>query len=102
MVSMKEKEFIIIMMVIDLKEIGKNDKRELKGIYYSHHGEFKDDRYEGDWKDDKREGKGIYYYMNGDIYEGDWKNGIKEGKGIYYCNNGKKEIHNYLDGEEIN
>ncbi len=35
-------------------------------------------------KDEKKEVKGIYYYNNGNVYEGVWKNDKKHGKGIFY------------------
>ena len=47
MINMNEKEYIIIIMVIDMKEI--YDLREGKGIFYINNG----NRYEGDWKNDK-------------------------------------------------
>jgi len=70
-INMKENEYIIIIMEIDMKEIGKIIN--IKGIFYFNNG----NRYEGDFKDGKAEGKGIYYYNNGSRYEGDLKNWLK-------------------------
>ena len=63
MINLKEKQYIIIIMVINIMEY-KNYKREGKGIYYYNNREY---------KNDKKEGKGI-------IYKNGTKNKIVIGK----------------------
>ena len=55
---------------------------EGKGIFYFNSGQWKGDRYEGEYKNDKKEGKGIYYYNNGDIEIGDYLEGKEIGKHV--------------------
>ena len=62
----------------------KNDKKSGKKKIFKD-----DDDYEEDYKIDKREGKGTFYYNNGDKYEGEWKNDKKEAKEFFI---GKMEI----------
>jgi hypothetical protein len=66
------------------------------GIYYFI-GDFKGDRYEGEWKEGNFNGQGTYYYhfnkdTRGDRYIGEYKNGIKNGIGTYYFANGDKFV----------
>ena len=81
------------MMMIDMKVIIKNDKREGKGIFYWKNG----NKYEGDYKNDKREWKGIFYWNNDDKYVGDFKTDKKEGEGIIYYIDGKIEEGNWIN-----
>ena len=52
-----EKEYCIIIMVIDN---------------------------EGDWKNGKKDGKGTYYYNDGQKEEGNWKNDNFQKKGFFW------------------
>ncbi len=69
MVKWKEKEFIIFMMVIDMKE--------------------------GEFKNGKREGKGIYYYANGDREMGDFLNDTDIGRHVTLTKCGEVKVQNY-------
>ena len=66
MMKEKEKEFIIIKVVI----------------------------YEGEWRNNKREGKGIYYYNNGDREMGDYSNDKRIGKHVTLTKNGEVKTNN--------
>ena len=74
-----------------MKEIGKNDLKDGKGIYDANNG----DRYEGDWRNDKREGKGIFYYINEDREMGDYLNDFPIGIFAKLTTNGEVERINY-------
>ena len=79
------------MMKKDMKVIGKNGKREGKGIFYYKSG----NRYEGEWKNNKRTGKGICYYNNGNREMGDWKDDKKVGKHVILSQDGEVKTKNY-------
>ncbi len=55
-------------------------------------GEWKEIRYEGDYKDGKRHGRGVYVGANGDRYEGDWKDGKAHGRGVEMWADGSSEV----------
>ena len=57
-------------------------------------GEFKGDRYEGEFRNGEKSGKWIYYWNNGYKYEGDYKDDKINGKGIYCWPNG-----DWIEGE---
>lgn len=48
------------------------------------------DRYEGDFVDDYFHGRGVLVWANGDRYEGDWRNNKTHGRGTLYFANGDK------------
>jgi hypothetical protein len=51
------------------------DNNKLRGTYTWENGGFKGDIYEGEWKDDKMHGQGTYTSANGDKYAGEFMNG---------------------------
>ena len=52
-------------------------------------------------KNDKKEGKGIAYYHDGGIFIGDYENDMRNGQGIFYYNNGDREMGNYFQDQRI-
>ena len=58
------------------------------GTYEWTSGEFKGDKYVGEWKKDLQHGQGTYYFLaenefKGDKYQGAWKDGKRHGQGTY-------------------
>ncbi len=64
----------------------KDDKKHGRGVYRYTSGAV----YEGEFKDDKRHGRGVYRYASGDVYEGEFKDGNFHGQGVYSKPNGSK------------
>ena len=65
------------------------------GTYEWTSGDFKGDKYVGEWKDDKQHGQGTYYYLadnefKGDKYVGEWKDNKLHGQGTLTSANGNK------------
>ena len=75
-----------------------NDNKHGQGVTTWGGGQWKGDRYEGQYKDNKMNGKGIYTSANGDRYEGEWK-GDKKSKGIMTWTNGDRYEGQYKDGK---
>ena len=105
----KNKDFFIGIM-------DKNGKDPLKGILFSHYGdyyngEFSDGkkegkgsiiykngtRYEGTFKNDRHDGYGKLIQLDGEIFKGEWKNGKINGNGIRLHSNGDKYIGSYVN-----
>ena len=93
-----------------------NNKFPLKGILYTHNGdyyngEFSEGKkngkgkiiyangtnYEGSFKNDYHDGFGKLIQLNGEIYEGEWKKGKINGNGMRIHANGNKYIGNYVN-----
>jgi len=60
------KEIFILMIVLDMMDIGKMIKKKEKEFY---------DRFEGDFKNDNIKGKWVWYYHVDDIYKSNFKDG---------------------------
>ena len=65
------------------------------GTYEWTSGEFKGDKYVGEWKKDLQHGQGTYYFLaenefKGDKYQGAWKDGKRHGQGTYIYADGSK------------
>ena len=94
----------------------KNNKYPLKGIFFSHHGdyyngEFSEGKkegkgsiiykngtsYEGTFKNDRHDGYGSLTQLDGEIFKGEWKNGKINGSGIRLHSNGDKYIGSYVN-----
>jgi mono/diheme cytochrome c family protein/uncharacterized OB-fold protein len=76
-----------------------NDKKHGQGVTTWGGGQWKGDRYEGQYKDNKMNGKGVYISANGDRYEGEWKDD-KKSKGIMTWTNGDRYEGQYKDGKK--
>ena len=63
MIIKKEKEFIIIIMVIYMRVIGKKNKKEGKGIMYYNNG----DRIMGNFSNNKPIGKHVMLTKDGEV-----------------------------------
>ena len=66
-------------------------------------GEFRGDKYVGEWNDDQMHGWGTYYYLadnefKGDKYKGYYENGLANGQGTYTFADGDIHVGNYKDG----
>ena len=67
------------------------------GTYEWTSGEFKGDKYVGEWKKDLQHGQGTYYFLaenefKGDKYQGAWKDGKRHGQGTYIYADGSKYV----------
>ena len=67
------------------------------GTYEWTSGEFKGDKYVGEWKKDLQDGQGTYYFLaenefKGDKYQGVWKDGKRHGQGTYIYADGSKYV----------
>ena len=59
------------------------------GTYEWSSGEFKGDKYKGEWKNNNKHGQGTYYYLaenefKGDKYVGEYKNGYAMVRELYH------------------
>ena len=63
-----------------------------QGTYSYAYGEWKGDKYVGEYKDGLRNGQGTYSYANGDKYVGEWKDDRKNGQGTWTDTNGNKFV----------
>jgi hypothetical protein len=68
------------------------------GTYDWTAGDYKGDRYKGEWKKNKMHGQGMYIFANGDRYQGAWKDGKKHGQGTFIYEIGDKYIGEYKKG----
>ena len=59
-------------------------------------GEFKGDRYVGEWKNKEPNGMGTYYWDSGSQYVGEWKNGAQYGVGTYIWGSGNNTGDKYV------
>ena len=74
------------------------------GTYFWTSGEFKGDKYVGDWKNDNRTGQGTYTYgpnseWAGDKHVGEYKDNKRHGQGTYTFANGDKYVGEYKDND---
>ena len=79
-IKKKEKEYIIIMMEINMMVNGKmiNLKEKeyiiiIMEINMMVNGKMIGDRYDGQWTNGNKEGRGIMYFNNGEIFHGEWE-----------------------------
>ena len=65
------------------------------GTYDWTSGDYKGDRYKGEWKKNLMHGQGMYIFANGNRYQGAWKDGKKHGQGTFTYEIGDKYIGEY-------
>ena len=70
-----------------------------KGTYTWAVGQWKGDKYIGEFKNSKRHGQGTYTQSNGNIYVGQFKDGNRNGQGTYYWADGRVWKGNWKDNE---
>ena len=68
------------------------------GTYTLNSGEYRGDKYVGEFRDDEFHGQGTYTYADGEKYIGEWKYGERQGQGTYIWTNGSKYIGEFKDG----
>ena len=64
------------------------------------------DKYVGEWRDGDLHGFGSMYFLSqgknqGDVFHGEYKDGVKNGIGTYIWKNGKGDVSYYIDDKEI-
>ncbi len=73
----------------------KDGKRDGRGKFTNEYGV-----YEGDFKDDKFNGRGVFVGADGNRYEGDWKDGKEHGRGVWGGANGDRYEGDFKDGKK--
>jgi len=68
----------------------KHGKRHGKGLCVWVAGQWKGDRYFGDWENDYMHGYGRYTFASGAFYEGQWKEDKMHGTGTYQYRSGNQ------------
>jgi len=68
----------------------KSGKRHGKGLCVWVAGQWKGDRYYGDWENDFMHGYGRYTFASGAFYEGEWKEDKMNGMGTYQYRSGNQ------------
>ena len=67
------------------------------GTYDWTSGDYKGDRYKGEWKKNLMHGQGMYIFANGDRYQGSWKDNKKHVLGTFTYEIGDKYIGEYKE-----
>ena len=65
-------------------------------------GNWKGDKYDGEYKNGKREGKGTYTFSDGKKYIGSFKNGKMHGQGILTSSSGNSYEGKWEKGRYLN
>lgn len=68
------------------------------GIYSWEEGEWKGDKYIGEWKDGNMDGKGFFLWNTGSKYIGGWAKGKQNGYGAQFFSDGTKSVGYFQDG----
>ncbi len=69
------------------------------GIYTWGEGNWKGDKYIGEWKSGSLSGQGYYYWHSGSKYIGGWENGKQNGYGTQFYADGTKSLGLFKDGK---
>ena len=95
------KKLLLLLMIVPMIGFGQCISGDCENGYgnYVYSGEFRGDRYVGEFKDGKRHGQGTYTFTDGQKYVGECRYDMWEGVGTFTYPNGSKYVGQFKNSQ---